>query len=48
MIKFRKKLSEVYDTDTHVVKVWPLNFYYEPRNQPNDRVDTLIVLFVNF
>ena len=23
------KLSEVYDTDILVVKVWPLNFYYE-------------------
>ena len=28
-IKFRKKLSEVYDTDTLDVKVWPLNFYNE-------------------
>ena len=25
-IKFRKKFSEVYDTDILVVKVWSLNF----------------------
>ena len=27
--KILEKNSEVYDIDTLVVKVWPLNFYYE-------------------
>ena len=26
---FPTYFSEVYDTDIFVVKVWPLNFYYE-------------------